>query len=109
MERENKRRALFKTVNSNRYRLITGPRKYERGLTELLHGQLHWLDMCDRIKFRVAIARQGTRISCGYVQVYHKQQLQPQSQKGQKWHISHPRHPPETAISTKEGSLICSG
>ena len=36
-------------------RLITGTRKYDHGLTELLHDQLHWLDMCDRIKFRVAV------------------------------------------------------
>ena len=37
-------------------RLITGTRKYDRGLTELLQGQLlQWLDMCDRIKFRVAV------------------------------------------------------
>jgi hypothetical protein len=36
-------------------RLITGTRKYDHGLTELLHDQLHWLDMSERIKFRVAV------------------------------------------------------
>jgi hypothetical protein len=36
-------------------RLISYTKKYDRGLTGLLHDQLHWLDMSDRIKFRVAV------------------------------------------------------
>ena len=36
-------------------RLISNTKKYDRGLTGLLHDQLHWLDMSDRIKFRVAV------------------------------------------------------
>ena len=39
------------------------------------------------------VARRGTGISCGYVQVHHKQWLQPE--KGQRWHASHPTHPSE--------------
>ena len=36
-------------------RLISNTGKYDRGLTGLLHNQLHWLDMSDRIRFRVAV------------------------------------------------------
>ena len=36
-------------------RVVTGTRKYDRGLTSLLHEQLHWLDMTDRIRYRLAV------------------------------------------------------
>ena len=36
-------------------RIVIGTWKYDRGLTSLLHEQLHWLDMTDRIRYRLAV------------------------------------------------------
>ena len=36
-------------------RLVSGPRKYDRGLSQLLHADLHWLDVADRVRFKLAI------------------------------------------------------
>jgi len=37
-------------------RVITGTRKFDRGLGHILHDQLHWLDVPDRVLFRLAVA-----------------------------------------------------
>jgi len=36
-------------------RVITGTRKFDRGLGQILHDQLHWLDVPDRILFKLAV------------------------------------------------------
>ena len=36
-------------------RAITGTRKFDRGLGQILHGQLHWLDVPDRVLFKLAV------------------------------------------------------
>ena len=35
-------------------RVITGTRKFDRGLGQILHDPLHWLDVPDRILFKLA-------------------------------------------------------
>ena len=30
-------------------RLFSGTRKYDRGLSQILHADLHWLDVADRV------------------------------------------------------------
>ena len=35
-------------------RLVSGTRKYDRGLSHLLHVDLHWLDVADRVQFKLA-------------------------------------------------------
>jgi len=37
-------------------RVITGTRKSDSGLGQILHDQLHWLDVPDRVLFRLAVA-----------------------------------------------------
>ena len=32
-------------------RIVSGTRKYDRGLTQLLHAELHWLDVADPIMY----------------------------------------------------------
>jgi len=32
-------------------RVITGTRKFDRGLGQILHDQLHWLDVPNRVLF----------------------------------------------------------
>ena len=34
-------------------RIVSGTRKYDRGLTQLLHAELHWLDVADRVMYKV--------------------------------------------------------
>jgi len=36
-------------------RVITGARKFDRGLAQILHDQLHWLDVPDRDLFKLAV------------------------------------------------------
>ena len=36
-------------------RVITGTRKFDRGLGQILHDQLHWIDVPDRVLFKLAV------------------------------------------------------
>ena len=36
-------------------RVITGTRKFDCGLGQILHDQLHWLDVSDRVLFKLAV------------------------------------------------------
>jgi len=36
-------------------RVITGTRKFDRGLGQILHDQLHWLDVPDRVLIKLAV------------------------------------------------------
>ena len=35
--------------------IITGTRKFDRGLGQILHDQLHWLDVPDRVLFKLSV------------------------------------------------------
>ena len=34
-------------------RIVSGTQKYDRGLTRLLHAELHWLDVADRVMYKL--------------------------------------------------------
>jgi len=36
-------------------RVITDTRKYDSGLSRLMHDELHWLDVTDRVRFKLAV------------------------------------------------------
>jgi len=36
-------------------RVLTGTRKFDRGLTQLMHDNLHWLDVPECVKYKVVI------------------------------------------------------
>jgi len=36
-------------------RVITGTWKFDRGMGQILHDQLHWLDVPDRVLFKLAV------------------------------------------------------
>ena len=36
-------------------RVVSGTQKYVRGLSWLLHTQLHWLDVPERVKYKLSI------------------------------------------------------
>ena len=45
-----KRRTSYAAV-----RLVSNTRKYDRGLTHIRRNVLHWLDVTDRVRFRVCV------------------------------------------------------
>ena len=69
------RRSRWCTENSNGQvtcsvfnaaaRVITGTRKFDRGLYQILHDELHWLDVPDRVFFQA-----GSDSSPMYAQPY---------------------------------------
>ena len=36
-------------------RVVTGTRKFDRGLSQLLHTELHWLDVPERVKYKLSV------------------------------------------------------
>ena len=36
-------------------RVITGTRKFDRGLSDLLHSELHWLDIYQRVQYKLGV------------------------------------------------------
>ena len=36
-------------------RLVSGTRKYDRGLSQILHADMHWLDVADRVRYKLAV------------------------------------------------------
>jgi len=36
-------------------RVVSGTQKYDRGLSRLLHTELHWLDVPERVKYNLSI------------------------------------------------------
>ena len=36
-------------------RVVSGTKKYDRGLTHLLHSELHWLDVVDRVTYKLGV------------------------------------------------------
>jgi len=42
------------SVSSKAY-LISSTRKYDRGLSQILHADLHWFDVADRLCYKLAV------------------------------------------------------
>ena len=36
-------------------RVVTGMWKFDRGLSQLLHTELHWLDVPERVKYKLSV------------------------------------------------------
>ena len=54
--------AALKSVTSKLQRVlnaaagvVSGTRKFDRGLTQLLHADLHWLDVPERVKYQLCM------------------------------------------------------
>jgi len=48
-------------------RVVSGTHKFDRGLTHLLHSELHWLDVPQQIHFLLQARWSGTRFQIFYV------------------------------------------
>ena len=47
---------LQRVLNSaSAARLITATGKFDRGLSQLLHDDLHWLDVPQRVQYKLAV------------------------------------------------------
>ena len=44
-----------KSVTSKLQRVVSGSRKFDRGLMQLLHADLHWLDVPERVKYKLCM------------------------------------------------------
>ena len=42
-------------VSNAAARVVTGTRKFDPGLGQILHDELHWLDVPDRVFFKLAV------------------------------------------------------
>ena len=42
-------------VTNSAARVASGTRKFDRGLTRLLHSELHWLDVPQRIQYKLGV------------------------------------------------------
>ena len=45
---------MLQRVLNSAARLVSGTRKFDHGLSRLLHEELHWLDVPERVKFKLA-------------------------------------------------------
>ena len=45
----------FQRVLNTAARLVTGTRKFDRGLERILHDDLHWLDVPERVQFKLGL------------------------------------------------------
>ena len=36
-------------------RLVSGMRKYDRGLSQILHADLHWVDVADQVRYKLSV------------------------------------------------------
>ena len=63
-------------------RVVSGTRKFDRGLSKLLHSELHWLDIPQRVQYKLGShsppvsAEQGSSVPSGLRQA-HIRRLQP--------------------------------
>ena len=46
---------LQHVLNDAAARVITGTRKFDRGLSDLLHSELHWLDIYRRVRYKLRV------------------------------------------------------
>jgi len=42
-------------VMNSAARVVSNTRKFDSGLSRLLHDELHWLDVTDRVQFKLAV------------------------------------------------------
>ena len=46
---------IWDFLHERRVRLITATGKFDRGLSQLLHDDLHWLDVPQRVQYKLAV------------------------------------------------------
>ena len=46
---------MLQRVMNSAARVVTDTRKYDSGLSRLMHDELHWLDVTDRVRFKLAV------------------------------------------------------
>jgi len=66
-------------------RVVSGTKKYDHGLTHLLHSELHWLDVADRVTYKLG----GTVYKClhGQAPDYLPELCTPVAQVAERQHL----------------------
>jgi len=64
---------------------MSGTKKYDRGLTHLLHSELHWLDVADRVTYKLGV----TVYKClhGHAPDYLSELCTPVAQVAERQHL----------------------
>jgi len=75
---------LQRVINATA-RILTGTRKFDRGLTQLMHDNLHWLDVPERVKYKVVILTR--RCLIGTAPQYLAADCVPVSEMAQRRHL----------------------
>jgi len=57
-------------VLSSAARIVSNTRKFDRGLTHFRRSQLHWLDVVDRVRFKVCVQVFRCLIAPEYLSTY---------------------------------------
>ena len=62
-------------------RVVTGTRKFDRGLSQLLHTEFHWLDVPERDKYKLSVMTLRCLSGCAprYLATFRSLQLPPGS------------------------------
>jgi len=90
-------------------RVITGTWKFDRGLGQILHDQLQWLDVPDPVLFKLAV----TVHKClnGRAPSYLSEHCTPVSSADTRWHLRSAKVPCRTAFLAQHlwpsGVLSC--
>jgi len=66
-------------------RVVSGSRKFNRGLTQLLHADLHWLDMSKRVRYKLCMMMR--RCQKGTAPQYLSVHWAPVSETASRWHL----------------------
>jgi len=45
----------FQRMLHSAARVVSGTRKFDRGLRQLMHTELHWLDVHERVKYKLGV------------------------------------------------------
>jgi len=80
--------------------ILTGTRKFDRGLTQLMHDNLHWLDVPERDKYKVVILTH--RCFIGTAPLYLAADCIPVSYMAQRRHLRSSAGHQHGAILTTE-------
>ena len=56
-------------------RVVSGTKKYDLGLTHLLHSELHWLDVADRVTYKLGVTVYLSELCTAVAQVVERQHL----------------------------------
>jgi len=68
-------------------RVVSGTKKYDHGLTHLLHSELHWLDVADRVIYKLGVTVYNYKCLHGQAPDYLSELCTPIAQVAERQHL----------------------